>query len=69
MEPLYPQNIVERTLPVLRELREKAEREESSRLPKTATELAKDEVGEDDGLYENVPYEEGKVGTVLNTLA
>jgi len=69
MEPLYPQNIVERTFPLYRELREKAEKEALLRPVKRGSFLSQDEVGEDTGLYENVPYGEGKVGRNLNTLA
>jgi len=69
MEPLYPLNIVERTFPILRELREKEEKEESMRPFRDRTNLSEDEVVDDVDLYENVPYGEGEVGRNLNTLA
>lgn len=69
MEPLYPQNIIERRYPILREQREKAEREamvEKRRLNEVVTRYLE----ELDGiLYENVPMSKGDVGKNLNTLA
>ena len=69
MEPLYPQNIIERRYPILREQREKAEREamEEKRRASAETFEILDEV--DPVLYENVPVDEGAVGSHLNTLA
>ena len=72
IEPLYPQNILERTFPHLREMREKAEKE--ARLFPTlykADENREDvfEVGEESGLYSGVPYESGPVGKNLSTFA
>lgn len=71
MEPLYPQNIVERTFPYLREQREKAENE--LRLnPQVEGTLKRplDEVAfDDENLYFDVPYEGGQTGKNLSTFA
>lgn len=68
MEPLYPQNILERKYPILREQREKAERDavderrEESAIAKLFEEFEAE-------LYENAPLEKGTIGLHLNTLA
>ncbi len=71
MEPLYPQNIIERTFPYLREQREKAEKE--SRLNPEVEEVQKYPVDEmafkDENLYFDVPYEGGETGKHLSTFA
>ena len=69
MEPLYPPNIIERRYPILREQREKAEREAMAEKQRAAVEAFEilDEV--DVVLYENAPVDEGVVGSNLNTLA
>ncbi len=77
MEPLYPQNILERTFPILREQREKAEREayirstEPDRRPiEPEVEDSNDESPADGvELYEDIPYAGGPSGKNLNTLA
>ncbi|MCH6255137.1 hypothetical protein MLD52_01160 [Puniceicoccaceae bacterium K14] len=68
MEQLYPQNIIERRYPVIREQREKAEREAAveSESKKKDT---KPDLEADSPLYEPIPYKEGNVGKHLNTLA
>ena len=69
MEQLYPQNIIERRYPILREQREKAEREamaEKRRLTEGVTKYLEEL---EEVLYENVPSKEGNVGKHLNTLA
>lgn len=69
MEPLYPQNILERRYPILREQREKAERQavdEERRLAEGLTKIPEDY---EEALYENDPLEGGSVGAHLNTLA
>jgi len=68
MEPLYPQNIVERMFPIFRERREKEEREalfrSEDRGPSIGLEAFRSE-----NLYGSRPYEGGSVGKHLNTLA
>lgn len=67
MEPLYPQNILERTFPILRERREKAEREA---LQEGGSRKSEEEaVGKEEELYARLPYEGGPAGKNLNTLA
>lgn len=69
MEPLYPQNILERRYPILREQREKAEREavaEKTKLSQSVTRYLEEL---DETLYENIPTSKGEVGQNLNTLA
>lgn len=69
MEPLYPQNILERHYPILREKREKEEREareEDLREPIGMFALVDEP---EPKLYENEPISEGFVGSRLNTLA
>ena len=68
MEPLYPQNIIERRYPILREQREKAEREAMAekRLSEGVSKYLEEL---EEVLYENAPLSEGKVGQNLNTLA
>ncbi len=71
MEPLYPQNIIERTFPYLREQREKEERELRMN-PKVEEALDRsiDEVAfDDENLYFDVPYEGGNTGKNLSTFA
>ena len=72
MEPLYPQNILERTFPHLREMREKAEKE--ARLFPSIDKIELEgevnlEVGGEVGLYSGVPYESGPIGKNLSTFA
>lgn len=71
MEPLYPQNIMERTFPYLRELREKAEKE--SLLNPQVEESRKPPIDEaafnSDNLYFDVPYKGGQTGKHLSTFA
>lgn len=71
MEPLYPQNILERKYPILREQREKAEREAVDEKRRASEGLAKvlDEFESEAMLYENEPLDDGLVGLHLNTLA
>ncbi|MDQ8203373.1 hypothetical protein [Pelagicoccus sp. SDUM812003] len=69
MEQLYPQNILERHYPILREQREKEERkadEEKLRLP-----MGMHGVNEEleSRLYENEPQSSGTIGLQLNTFA
>lgn len=69
MEQLYPLNIIERRYPIIREQREKAERDAAE-----STELTKNDdqsvvESEDVSLYEPIPYTQGSVGKHLNTLA
>ncbi len=68
MEPLYPQNILERKYPILREQREKAERDavDEKRESSSVARLLEEFEAE---LYENAPLEQGTVGLHLNTLA
>ena len=69
MEQLYPQNILERHYPVLRERREREERladEEKYQLPLGMFGVS-DEA--ESRLYENEPLSSGSVGLQLNTLA
>lgn len=68
MEQLYPQNIIERRYPVLREQREKAEREALEK-PEKKEETVSLESDSEPSLYEPIPYNEGSVGQYLNTLA
>ena len=70
MEPLYPQNILERRYPILREQREKAERDamlEKLRLSEGVLRLVEQFEGEI--LHKNEPVEEGEIGQYLNTVA
>jgi hypothetical protein len=72
MEPLYPQNILERTFPHLREMREKAEREAKffpSGDKRAIKAVESFEVGEEAGLYSAVPHESGAIGWNLSTFA
>ena len=69
MEPLYPQNIIERRYPILREQREKAEREALFEKRKSEDSVSKLLDAFDVELYENAPLSEGLVGLNLNTLA
>ena len=72
MEPLYPQNILERTFPHLREMRERAEKEARlfPSIDKTEPEgLDVFEAGGEAGLYFVVPYESGPLGKNLSTFA
>lgn len=69
MEQLYPQNILERRYPILREQREKAEREtvaEETKLSRGVTQYLEEL---DETLYENIPISKGEIGQNLNTLA
>ena len=68
MEPLYPQNILERTFPILREKREKAEREAVSN-PEVEREPEAKIDWEEITLYEEIPYAGGPSGKNLNTFA
>ncbi len=71
MEPLYPQNIMERTFPHLREQREKAEKE-SAMNPNRDETLERpiaDAAFRDEALYFDVPYEGGPTGKHLSTFA
>ena len=72
MEPLYPQNILERIFPHLREKRERAEKEARlfPSIDKTELEgLDVFEIGGEAGLYSAVPYESGPIGKNLSTFA
>lgn len=75
MEPLYPQNILERTFPHLREMRERAEKEARLFPSIDKTELEGLDVfdvfetGGEAGLYSAVPYESGPIGKNLSTFA
>jgi hypothetical protein len=69
MEALYPQNIIERMYPILREQREKAEREALEERRRGKDELPSVEYDIDQPLYENEPAHEGSVGLNLNTFA
>ena len=69
MEPLYPQNILERKYPILREQREKAEREalfEKRQSGDSVMALLQEFETE---LHRNEPNEVGPLGQHLNTLA
>lgn len=69
MEQLYPLNILERHYPVLRERREKEEREQvEEEAANKALELSFEEHHEV-ALHENEPLESGSVGRSLNTVA
>ena len=72
MEPLYPQNILARIFPYLREMRERAEKE-ARLFPSTdKTELEGLDVfetGGEAGLCFAVPYESGPIGKNLSTFA
>ena len=72
MEPLHPQNILERTFPHLREMRERAEKEARlfPSIDKPEPEgLDVFEAGGEAGLYFVVPYESGPIGKNLSTFA
>jgi len=71
MEPLYPQNIMERTFPHLREQREKAEKESilNPESKKAQERPNLDSVFKDEALYFEVPYEGGPTGKHLSTFA
>ena len=70
MEQLYPLNVLERRLPVLRENREKAEREADDAAALRKRKASKEsEVGKESGLYSVLPYRGGGSGKHLNTLA
>lgn len=72
MELLYPQNLLERTFPHLREMRESAEKEARLFPSIVKTELESVEVfeaGGEVGLYSGVPYESGPIGKNLSTFA
>lgn len=69
MEALYPQNILERMYPILREQREKAEREALDEKRRDKEDLSRVEYEVDQPLYENEPAEFGPVGQNLNTFA
>ena len=69
MEPHYQQNILERTFPHLREMRERAEKEAQLFPSIEKTDLDAFEVGGEAGLYFGVPYDIGPVGKNLNTFA
>tara|TARA_B110000037_G_scaffold204953_1_gene249381 strand:+ start:582 stop:791 length:210 start_codon:yes stop_codon:yes gene_type:complete len=69
MEQLYPLNIIERRFPVLREQREKAEREAVDGNSRMQQGPEESEVGDEPGLYSSLPYEGGEAGKHLNTLA
>ncbi len=71
MEPLYPQNILERTFPHLREQREKAEKEflTNSISEKSDDIRAGSPVIDDELLYFDVPYKGGPAGRNLSTFA
>ncbi len=71
MEPLYPQNIMERTFPYLRELREKAEKESllNPQVEDAASHLIDEAAFNDENLYFDVPYEGGQTGKHLSTFA
>jgi len=61
MEPLYPQNIIERTFPHLREQREKAEKEMrmNPKVEETRERSIDERAFDDENLYFDVPYEGG----------
>lgn len=69
MEQLYPQNIVERTFPILRERREREEREAAFDVKPPDDPAFESVEGAEEGLYENEPVDTGPVGQRLNTLA
>ena len=72
MEPLYPQNILARIFPYLREMRERAEKEARlfPSIDKRELEgLDVFETGGEAGLYSAVPYESGPIGKNLSTFA
>ena len=71
MEPLYPQNIMERTFPHLREQREKAEKESilNPTDGKTLRSPIGESVNENEELYFEVPYTGGPTGKHLSTFA
>lgn len=69
MEQLYPQNILERHYPVLRERREREERQrEDEEIRPTAGELDFAAL-HPAVLHENEPLRGGSVGRTLNTIA
>lgn len=71
MEPLYPQNIMERTFPHLREQREKAEKE-SMMNPTDENAVSgqyRETVFNEENLYFDVPYKGGSAGKHLSTFA
>ena len=72
MEPLYPQNILERIFLHFRKMQEKAEKEARlfPSIDKTELEgLDVFEKGGEAGLYSAVPYESGPIGKNLSTFA
>ena len=71
MEPLYPQNIIERTFPHLREQREKAEKELrlNPKVEETLERSIDEGAFDDENLYFDVPYEGGSTGKHLSTFA
>lgn len=71
MEPLYPQNIMERTFPHLREQREKAEKESILNPESNGAQERPnlDSAFKDEALYFEVPYEGGPTGKHLSTFA
>jgi len=69
MEPLYPQNILERHYPILREQREKEERERSEETNQTRAEEYSFSDPPEVVLYANEPLSGGSVGRTLNTVA
>ncbi len=71
MEPLYPQNIMERTFPHLREQREKAEKESimNPNDDKVSGSLNGETAFDPDNLYFEVPYSGGPTGKHLSTFA
>jgi len=71
MEPLYPQNIIERTFPHLREQREKAEKEMrmNPKVEETRERSIDERALDDENLYFDVPYEGGSTGKHLSTFA
>lgn len=71
MEPFYPQNILERTFPYLREQREKAEKESiMNPADDKSIELRDSGVAfGDELLYFDVPYKGGPTGKNLSTFA
>jgi len=68
MEPLYPQNILERYYPILRERREREEREQSEEA-RAASEATFVLDWQPEVLHENAPLESGSLGRALNTVA
>ena len=72
MEPLYPQNILERIFLHFRKMQERAEKEARlfPSIDKTELEgLDVYESGGEAGLYSAFPYESGPIGKNLSTFA